>query len=489
MTEKSASSETASGDSQLERLLMRPRMARFTLWQALLAIIISILAAIFFATAAIAGAEGKLGPLGYAAHAIAEAPVVARRVFLDLAKKRNAHLARLQRFGGEAGLHIAPGGAPSGGALLISRYDGDRKEGIVEYLDFDNEGAKHVWRTDIDSIHKRSNMPRSVVNLRRDFNRSRYVYTHPLPFPDGSLIFHGMGSPLIKIDVCSRVQWVIDGAFHHSIERGADGSFWTAQRLIPSELAFVDDKFMDDAIVNISAEGEILFRKSVARMLLDSGLKHIVYSHNRYDNDPIHLNDIQPVPSDGPYWKKGDVFLSLRTSSVLLLYRPSTNEVVWSKEGPWLMQHDVDILSDHEIGVYSNNTVASPRGPKTIRPNEIMIYDFAADETRSPYKAAFKKFKVKTETSGLFRKFPDGSIMAEEHDYGRIVSFDATGALRWRYVNRAAKDGRVFQLGWSRFIDADDAEALKAAIEKADCGARRATAERRDQASAPPQDG
>ncbi|HNR76748.1 MAG TPA: hypothetical protein PKM48_06435, partial [Parvularculaceae bacterium] len=62
-------------------------------------------------------------------------------------------------------------------------------------------------------------------------------------------------------------------------------------------------------------------------------------------------------------------------------------------------------------------------------------------------------------------------------------------ALRWRYVNRAAKDGRVFQLGWSRFIDADDAEALKAAIEKADCGARRATAERRDQASAPPQDG
>lgn len=207
-------------------------------------------------------------------------------------------------------------------------------------------------------------MPRSFVNLPRDFSRSRYVYTHPLPFPDGSLIFQGMGSPLIKIDVCSRVQWMIDGAFHHSIERAADGSFWTAQRLIASDLPFVDGKFKDDAIVNISADGEILFRKSVARMLLDAGLTRIVYSNNKYDPDPIHLNDVQPVMSDGPFWKKGDLFLSLRTSSVLLLYRPSTNEVVWSKEGPWLMQHDVDILSDHEIGVYSNNTVASPRGRK-----------------------------------------------------------------------------------------------------------------------------
>ena len=27
-----------------------------------------------------------------------------------------------------------------------------------------------------------------------------------------------------------------------------------------------------------------------------------------FDNDPIHLNDIQPVNFDGEFWKKGDVF-------------------------------------------------------------------------------------------------------------------------------------------------------------------------------------
>jgi len=28
----------------------------------------------------------------------------------------------------------------------------------------------------------------------------------------------------------------------------------------------------------------------------------------RFQLDPIHLNDIQPVNFDGEFWKKGDVF-------------------------------------------------------------------------------------------------------------------------------------------------------------------------------------
>ena len=133
------------------------------------------------------------------------------------------------------------------------------------------------------------------------------------------------------------------------------------------------------------------------------------------------------------------------------------------------MQHDIDILSDHEIGVYSNNAVASPKGPKTIKPNEVIVYDFATDETSSPYNLGFEKFDIRTETAGLFRALSDGSIMAEEHDYGRIISFDKNGELRWRYVNRAPKDGRVYQLGWSRYLRPEDAAALKAAIEKNTC--------------------
>ena len=56
----------------------------------------------------------------------------------------------------------------------------------------------------------------------------------------------------------------------------------------------------------------------------------------------------------GPDWKKGDLFLSLRNVSAVLLYRPSTDQIVWMKRGPWIGQHDVDILDDHRIGIYDN---------------------------------------------------------------------------------------------------------------------------------------
>ena len=72
-------------------------------------------------------------------------------------------------------------------------------------------------------------------------------------------------------------------------------------------------------------------------------------------DDPIHLNDIEPVRKDGPYWRKGDLFLSLRSPSTVMLYRPSTNKVIWRKDGPWSKQHDVDILDDHRISIFNNN--------------------------------------------------------------------------------------------------------------------------------------
>ena len=44
--------------------------------------------------------------------------------------------------------------------------------------------------------------------------------------------------------------------------------------------------------------------------------------------EPIHLNDIEPVLKDGKFWKKGDLFLSSRSQSAIIHYRPKLNKVV-----------------------------------------------------------------------------------------------------------------------------------------------------------------
>ena len=96
---------------------------------------------------------------------------------------------------------------------------------------------------------------------------------------------------------------------------------------------------MDDAIVKLSNNGELLYEKSISEIFIENGLEHLLFSigGNNFIRDPIHSNDVQPVNFDGEYWKKGDVFLSLRHQSMILLYRPSTNEIVWNSnilEGP-----------------------------------------------------------------------------------------------------------------------------------------------------------
>ncbi len=469
MAQNEKTPEPASLDARLEAALMGEHVVRFRLWQALLLILICICAVALFGVVALKGAEADANALERAVYNVADAPRVARRVITDTINRYNPRLARGQRFKGQSGLSKAPGARTTGAAIVLSRYAGDEKRGVVEILDLDSGGVIHSYRPDVNAINALSSLPATIVNLDRDFGMRRYMEHHPYALPDGSLIFHGMDSPLVRIDACSQIIWTLDGEFHHSIERDADGNFWTVETLHPPTIPFVDESFDDDAIAQFSPDGELLFHKSVSQILIDAGLDHVIYSHETYDADPIHLNDVQPVVADGPYWKKGDLFISLRNASMLALYRPSTNEIVWRKQGPWLMQHDVDIISDHEIAVFDNNTAATASGERTIGWNDIVIYDFAAGTTRAPYRQAFETNKVRTETNGLFRFLKDGSVMVEEHDYGRLLAMTPKGEVKWSYINRAPKDGRVYHLGWSRALSAETATALKAAYAKADC--------------------
>ena len=53
-----------------------------------------------------------------------------------------------------------------------------------------------------------------------------------------------------------------------------------------------------------------------------------VFTQDKYSKDPLHLNDIEPVLYDGNYMKKGDLLLSVRNISLIILYRPSNNKIL-----------------------------------------------------------------------------------------------------------------------------------------------------------------
>src|SRR5262249_410834 len=150
-----------------------------------------------------------------------------------------------------------------------------------------------------------------------------------------------------------------------SLERDALGNFWvpgTRRTKLTGPPEYFDDNYLDDHIVQVSPSGKTLYSKSVTQILIENGLINRVNAQDIYLTDALHLNDIQPALKPGIGWKNGDLFISLRNLSMLLLFRPSENRLLWWTQDKMLSQHDVDILSDHQIGVFDNNRAKRSKG-------------------------------------------------------------------------------------------------------------------------------
>ena len=196
-----------------------------------------------------------------------------------------------------------------------------------------------------------------------------------------------------------------------------------------------------------------MFEKSVSQILIDNGLGYLIFSTGTkdFEKDPIHLNDIQPVDFDGKFWKKGDIFLSLRNQSMIVLYRPLTNKIIWKWVGPFSQQHDVDILDDYRISIFNNNAI-NVIGDKNILDgyNEVIIYDFKTNKHNSYLKESLIKNSIRTRTQGLSEILPNGDLFIEENNSARLLYFNSDGTLKWTFLNRS-KNGKTYNLGWSEF--------------------------------------
>ena len=362
--------------------------------------------------------------------------------------------AQEQRFDGQAGLDLAdtahfPGDGEEEGYLLLVRYLPKPASGqsirkitaLVELIDLGRRKTVHVW------------------NLNPVPGANHFVYV----LPGGSLIVGAQGESVARLGACSNVEWRRRWKTHHSMERDADGNFWAPAA------SDGPHRFEGDELLKFSPSGEVLSRISLAGALVRGGYRHLLYGMSRYKPDPLHINDVQPVLRDGPFRRRSDLFVSLRTHSVVFLYRPATDEVVWLRQGPWLHQHDVDVVSESEISVFSNNAFRTrKRERRVLGANEVYVYDFATGEARSPWREAMRRHEVRTATMGGAILLGDGGLMVEEHNFGRVLRLSADGALRWSYVNRAS-DGQVYRVGWSRYLDAEYGAEVARSIAVADC--------------------
>jgi hypothetical protein len=431
---------------------------KIEIWILYLTILLSILFAIGFGVLVRQELVGsiKVGWISKTALTLAEIPVNLKKVL----QGPGGDLTVEDRFPTLDGFDGTSNSEES--YLLLSRYDGDLQEGVVELVDLKSFEILHTWNPDIDAFNDLVEQVDEFKYLERDRKNKRSRLVHPKLLQDGGLLFQDT-TPLRKINACSNLIFQnTHDQFHHSIEIDIDENIWVPTNMYPQSLPIekvgrdieAEGGFYDDAIVKLSPEGNILYQKSVSQIFIDNGLEYLLFSvgdNDYFTKDPIHINDIQPVEFDGEFWKKGDVFLSLRHQSMVLLYRPSTNEIIWKGTGPFFHQHDVDILDSHRISIFNNNSKDFVDGDVVDGHNEVIIYDFKTNEHSSYLKDSLIENDVITIGEGRSEILTNRDLFIEETDYGRTLYFNADGSLRWTHVNRA-NDGNVYRVGWSRIL-------------------------------------
>ncbi|MDB5130960.1 MAG: Arylsulfotransferase [Mucilaginibacter sp.] len=344
--------------------------------------------------------------------------------------------------------------------VLVSTYDKRFGQSIVKLVRLYDQTTIHQWVPDFDMIKKAMQYKSKFWH---DANKLSILLRHPLLANDGSIIFNnGRLSPLIKINEDSKLIWVANGAFHHSLEYDADGNIWSPSVIAHSRfLSNLLNDYRDGAIAEISPNGKLLFEKSIGEILLENGYRTLLLGTGIYEHDLLHVNDIQPALTSTKYWMKGDLLISIRYKSTVLLYRPSINKIVWLKTGPWINQHDVDFIDSTRIGIFGNNTIRLNENNERLIDgyNEEYVYNFKTNKTETPYTEFLKKAKVSTLGEGRSDILPNGDLFIEETDKNRLLRGNTKNTI-WQFVN-CIDQHSVNALSWCRFISKEDFKKLK----------------------------
>ncbi|MBW1763579.1 MAG: aryl sulfotransferase [Deltaproteobacteria bacterium] len=332
------------------------------------------------------------------------------------------------------------------GYLLISRFSREHKVVVVELFRLRDFHSLHRWVPPISNIIKQGEQDETTDNLH--LREAGFRVQHPLLLEDGSIVFsHGEGY-LARIDKDSRLIWVNSHHFHHSIERGIDGNLIVGINYPPKDYP---PEHRNDGYAIVSPEGEIMEIRSITKMLRDNGYADLVEGMNSINSkDPIHPNDLQPIFQDFHIYKRGDIALSMRTPSTIAVYRPQDNKIITLKSGPWLLQHDINILPNGRFSIFNNFTVSGKSNSNSPL-STVMIWDPVSGTIESPYEDILIQLDVFTDTSGRSRILSNGDVFIEETMSARILRV-SPDKVRWEYVNSSEDNPKISGLlHWSRY--------------------------------------
>ncbi|ALO14606.1 hypothetical protein L21SP5_00939 [Salinivirga cyanobacteriivorans] len=338
--------------------------------------------------------------------------------------------------------------------LVLTTYTNAKKSREVALMNLKNDSILKKW------------------TIKKQFKPHTRI-KHTMLHPDGSLIYQLFSKPfngLYKIDSAGNQIWRQKNlTFHHSINLDKDGNIWACTRKHPwkysgkYQLGNFFVYYNDHSITKIDGKtGEVLFNKSITELLKENDLANYALKSSKPE-DPFHLNDVQPALKTNPYYQKDDVFISLRNIHMILHYRPSTNKIINTLTGPFVNQHDIDILNDSTLVMFNNNTFVDVKRESKKQHIEkglvnlgkftsnIVSYNFKTGSFSVIGDSVFKKNKIYTYTEGLVEFINPNTYFVEEQNSGLLWVIKDDDVI-YKNVFKSQHKGYHHLPNWTRII-------------------------------------
>ena len=328
--------------------------------------------------------------------------------------------------------------------ILISLLDVPTSTWRAYLLSLKTKDTLHVWSYDNAFVNEHTNT--------KDLYRCRLK--HPYMLPDTSLVFEmDREESLYCLDKDSELKWKTSVNAHHSINPDADSNLWFCSW----KDSVLSENFWDEELVHINKDGKVLQTISLYNMMKSNGFYDLIASSAINRNDVFHLNDIEPVLKDSQYWKKGDLFVSLRNLNMVLLYRPSNDSVLWHSFGPWHSQHDVDVVSDSTILVFNNNKIHLKQKSNYIKAfktkSNLICYNFANNSSKTLLEDYAEQSNFLTNIEGSQELLNDSIVILEETMKGRyhLVNLSNTNESEIFSFSQILKGDTLYpRMNWFR---------------------------------------
>jgi outer membrane protein assembly factor BamB len=292
------------------------------------------------------------------------------------------------------------------------------------------------------------------ADTHKDPRPDQYIFYHKaVLYPNGDLlaVYEAVGDTpygygLVKMDKNSRPIWTYMGRAHHDVDVDEDGRVYVLTQDVTHDVVegveHMKPPRLDDFVVVLSPDGEELKKIPLLEAFIDSPYKRMLNTVPWFANgDYLHTNTVDVISAEQaahfPFASEGQVVVSMRDFGAIAVLDPESEQITWALQGPWMGQHDPDILPNGNILLFDNHGHYGAGGrsrviefdPETME----LVWSYTGSEDH-PFESGIR--------SGQ-QRLPNGNTLITESDGGRLLEVARDGDIVWEYINpeRRSDDG------------------------------------------------